>query len=142
MYKFTDDDLKPKNRTPNSLPLGSKMLEHAGGSIMNKWPAWLSVLITNQKLITEMKPVPGAVSIVSGQPAIIYRSGGAGIEMALTPEEALRHIGNSLDPEEYFAIMMAFGDHEEISEQHYHRHDGDARNPALSRIAYVKAGLC
>jgi hypothetical protein len=140
LTKLTDDDLKPKNRKPNDLSHGSKELQHAGGSIVNKWPAWLSVLIMKQEAITGLKTIPGVTSIISGGPAIIYRSGGAGIEIPLTPDEALRYIGNSLTPDEFFKIVAAYGGHEELGETFYNTTTGRAVDPTLTRIAFAKAG--
>jgi len=77
--------------------------------------------------IRELKPKPGAVSVISGEPAVVYRA--EDYEIGMTPEELFRFATHNLKPEEYFAIRDHFGNLHEIHDDYYSEEDGEALQP-------------
>lgn len=94
---------EPKNRRPNSLPVLQIEIEHRDGTAktnpngvavsamwgMHGSPIELpkGILIEGTDLFdpTSIKPLPNAKSLISGEPAVLYKSND--YELALTPAE-------------------------------------------------------
>lgn len=62
--------------------------------------------------LKRLEPIPNMVSMISGQPAIIYRRGK--LEIALAPIELIRMVLRDLRASEVEALRDRFGDFEEI----------------------------
>jgi hypothetical protein len=83
-----------------------------------------------------LKPLPGAESVISGEPAVVYRADGNTIPM--TVEELLRFIRHDLHPEEFRILLAKYGAIHEIHDDFYDPRTGEAWQPIL-REAVAKA---
>jgi len=81
----------------------------------------------------ELRPVPGVQSVISGEPAVVYKADGN--EIPLTPEELLRFIRHDLHPEEFRRLHEKYGQIHEIHEDFYEPETGAAWQPILRRDA-------
>lgn len=76
-----------------------------------------------------LSPVPGKVSVISGQPAVIYRADGN--EIPMTTEELVRFIRHDLRPEEFKVLYEKYGAIHEIHDDFYDPSTGEAWQPIL-----------
>lgn len=83
-----------------------------------------------------LKPLPGAESVISGEPAVVYRADGNSIPM--TVDELLRFIRHDLRPEEFRILFDRYGEIHEIHDDFYDPRTGEAWQPIL-REAIAKA---
>ncbi len=80
-----------------------------------------------------LKPLPGAVSVISGEPAVVYRADGNTIPM--TVEELLRFMRHDLRPEEFRILFAKYGGIHEIHDDFYDPRTGEAWQPILQERA-------
>lgn len=135
----------PRNRLPQELPILAIQVIHAHGvaeTDPNGAAASAMYGATGEDLngapgtaglefriipLADLAPVPGAHSMLSGGPALIYRS--ADVEIAMSPGEMHRLFDLSLAPEEYFAIRDRYGLFHEIHEDFYDPDTGEMFQP-------------
>lgn len=136
---------EPKNRIKDPLPFLEIRIDHVGGSIKS-CPNGIAAsaiwgmsgekpdlpekfLAAGSQLFNplELKPIEGAKSIISGQPAVIYRADD--YEIPLTPDELFRFVKHDLEPKEFFKIRDHFGDLHEIHDDFYDPDTGEAFQP-------------
>lgn len=139
------DYYTPKNRMPTELPILEIQVEHAdgiektdpngavasalfgaSGEDLNGKPGTAGLRMNIVRL-AELSPVPGRSSVVSGEPALVYRA--ETVELALSPDEMHRFLDRSLTPDEYFAIRGRYGMFFEIHEDFYDPGTGEAFQP-------------
>lgn len=117
-------DPTPRNRKEMGLSILQIQVEHADGTLeLNPNTALITSIQTPEEIL-DLKPVPDRKSLITGAPAIIYRSDD--VEIPLTQEEALRLMLTALRPEEYQAIASHFGDAHEWHDDFYDPTTGDA----------------
>jgi hypothetical protein len=83
-----------------------------------------------------LKPLPDTTSVISGEPAVVYRADGNTIPM--TVEELLRFIRHDLRPEEFRVLFAKYGGIHEIHDDFYDPRTGEAFQPIL-RAALAEA---
>ncbi|MTH94682.1 hypothetical protein [Roseibium sp. RKSG952] len=82
------------------------------------------------RFLTKATPVPDAVSIISGEPAIIYRT--QEVTLLLTIDEAKRLVLNALSREEFEAIIQNAGAIWELHDDFYDPESGEAFQPRIN----------
>lgn len=134
-----------KNRIETSLDILEIRVDHADGSFRTDpngavgcaiWamsgekPSWQPGMLGDKSQLfnpLELKPKPGLTSILSGGPAVMYRSDD--VEVPLTPEELFRLLKRSLRPEEALQLLDHFGEFHEIHDDFYDPATGEAFQP-------------
>lgn len=134
-----------KNRVPDSLPPLEIRVEHAGGSLKtcpNGFAASAIWGMTGAKPalpekflmegsvmfeLTKLEPVEGLKSIISGNPAVLYRADD--YEIPMSPDELFRFAKHDLKPEEYFVLAKHWGLIHEIHDDFYDPDSGIAFQP-------------
>lgn len=136
---------EPRNRKPDSLPILQIEVEHDDG-VAKTNPNGIAVsamlgiksraldipdgfLTTDTNIFdpTSLSPLRDAKSIISGLPAVLYRS--EDYELALTSDELFRFMKHALLPAEYFALRDHVGMIHEIHEDFYDPETGAAFQP-------------
>lgn len=126
---------EPKNRADQGLGILQIVIDHADGKSQT-CPNGLAVSAATAMSSEEITLPPGylpetsevfnplklkptdAKSLISGGPAVIYRSDD--LEIPLTPEELFRFMKHDLHPSEYVVLRNHFGMFYEIHEDFYH----------------------
>lgn len=116
---------EPRNRTARAdlSPIGIE-IRHAGGT-MTADPNLLALACLNGE-IADFRPT-SEVSLLSGQPAIIYCTDS--LEIPLTPDEVERLTFRALTPEEFGRLLEHFGMEYEWHEDFYDPDTGEALQP-------------
>ncbi|BCB22111.1 hypothetical protein [Bosea sp. ANAM02] len=117
-------DPTPRNRKETGLAVLQIQVEHAGGILEFNPTSSLMTGIQTPEAILDLKPIPGLKSLITGAPAIIYRSDD--LEIPLTQEEALRLMLTALRQKEYEAVATHFGDAYEWHDDFYDPATGEA----------------
>lgn len=109
---------RDRPRPPELAYLGPIDIEIVDASGTKKYtPNDLAMDYIVKRRHTELQPIPGKFSIVSNEPAVLYRTQEA--ELALTPEELGRLARRSLTSREFFAICDAVGATYELHDDFY-----------------------
>lgn len=135
----------PKNREADALPFLEIRVDHAGGSEKTDPNGAVGCVIWGAKGLRprtasgadlpglfnplELEPIDGIVSVISGQPAVVYRADDLTISM--TPKELLRFLARDLRPDEFFALRERYGDFFEIHDDFYDPQSGQALQPVF-----------
>lgn len=114
----------PRNRKQTGLAILQIQIEHATGKHEFNPNSALMTAIQTPEVILDLEPFPGRKSLITGGPAIIYRSDD--LEIPLTQEETLRLMLTALRPKEYKAIVTHFGDAYEWHDDFYDPASGEA----------------
>jgi hypothetical protein len=77
----------------------------------------------------DLKPMQGQVSVISGEPAVVYRA--EDLVIPMTPRELLRFLAHALRPDEFFALRDQYGSFFEIHDDFYNERSGRALQPAI-----------
>lgn len=77
--------------------------------------------------LLDLPPVPGLQSVISGEPALLYRTNEA--QIPLTAAEIRRMGRRALSPQEFFAICDAVGAIWELHDDFYDPETGEAFQP-------------
>ena len=77
-----------------------------------------------------LAPIDGKSSVISGQPAVLYRTDD--VAVPLTPEELYRLAAHSLEPSEYSSLRSRYGLFHEIHEDFYDPESGEALQPMFA----------
>jgi hypothetical protein len=85
-----------------------------------------------------LKPMPDAVSVISGEPAVVYKAEDYAIPM--TVAELLRFIRHDLRPDEFKVLLAKYGPIHEIHDDFYDPRTGDAWQPILRKEAAKMEG--
>ncbi|CAH1689636.1 conserved hypothetical protein [Hyphomicrobiales bacterium] len=117
-------DPTPRNRKETGLAVLQIQVEHADGILEFNPTSSLMTGIQTPEAILDLKPIPELKSLITGGPAIIYRSDD--LEIPLTQEETLRLMLTALRPKEYEAIATRYGDAYEWHDDFYDSATGDA----------------
>lgn len=136
---------KPKNRVETPLPILQILVDHADGTEqvcpngmvtsviwtrMGEDPKITGIHLAQGSKpfdILSIKPIDGVQSIISGEPAVIYRSDD--IEIPMSTEELLRFAAHDLRPEEFLKLRETYGDFFEIHDDFYDPDTGEAFQP-------------
>lgn len=87
-----------------------------------------SVIIAAQEgQLAALLPVDGLASDISGEPAVLYRTGE--IRLQLTPAELQRMTLHTLEPHELFALLDKYGEFFEIDQSFYDYTNGNLMQP-------------
>jgi hypothetical protein len=86
--------------------------------------AWVQFSIIPLRKLT---PIPGCISILSGNPGLILRT--HDVEITMTAEEIHRLFDHSLREDEYFALRDHYGIFYEIHDDFYDLETGTALQP-------------
>lgn len=81
----------------------------------------------------ELKPLYGQESVISGEPAVVYRADD--LVIPLTPTELLRFMAHSLRPDEFFKLRERYGDFFEIHDDFYDPDTGLAFQPMIDEMS-------
>ena len=84
-------------------------------------------LFANRQWFDTLKALPGAESVISGKPAVVYCT--MDMKVPLTTEELKRLVALDLAPEEFFALRNHFGDAPEWHDDFYDPETGEAFQP-------------
>lgn len=140
-----------KNRLSQPLPVLELRVEHAGGSYkvcpngMVACAIWAHTgekpdlpdkfLLPGSELFNPkaLEPLPGLKSLISGNPAVMYRADD--LEIALAPEELFRFASHRLRSDEYIALRDRFGMFHEIHEDFYDPDSGVALQPMFEEAS-------
>lgn len=122
-----DERAKPRNRTVEVLESGDIRVHHADGVLRLDPNQQIEELHFRPGNILGLRPVPGAASVISGAPAIVYRT--YDIEIPLTVWEYVGLVDRSLEPAEFHALMDRYGDFFEIHDDYYCPGTGGAFQP-------------
>ena len=136
-----DTDHPPKNRLPTERPVLDMEVEHRSGVEHFDPNTQIMALVTQPDFVAAWKPVEGAKSVVSGQPAIVYRT--ADLEIPLTVDEYAGLVGCELEPEEFRTLLETYGTFHEIHDDFYCPDTGEAFQPKdlRSRVRTAAAAL-
>lgn len=96
-----------KNRLDEELPVLRIEIQHADGVEVTDPNGQIFQILQRPEMLLAWKPVPGRVSVISGRPAILYRS--EDFEAPLTLDEYVGLVGRELEPNEYLALLRHFG---------------------------------
>jgi hypothetical protein len=77
--------------------------------------------------LAALPPVDGLQSDISGEPAVLYRTGE--IRLQLTPAELQRLTLHTLEPHEVFALVKMYGEFFEVDEGFYDMSNGNQMQP-------------
>jgi hypothetical protein len=134
---MADARYEPRNRRATRLGVLELQVEHAGG-VENFDPnGQIMQVIQHPDVIASWCPVEGATSILSGEPAIIYRADD--MEVPLTVDEYLGLVGRELRPEEVLKLIDHFGMAHEWHEDFYGPETGEAFQPKPLREQFRAA---
>ncbi|MGU3656161.1 hypothetical protein ACLBYM_05265 [Methylobacterium fujisawaense] len=140
-----DTDLSPRNRLPEARPVLDIEVEHASGTEHFDPNKQIMALVVSPEFVAAWKPVDGAVSVISGQPAIMVRT--HDLEIPLTVDEYAGLVGNELEPDEFKALLARYGSFFEIHDDFYDPKTGEAWQPKGLRpqfraaVAEMQSGL-
>lgn len=116
----------PKNRTTNALGPIQLQIDYQGGRLeLDPNSAIIAVL---EGTLAVGAPLAGTVSVISGEPAYLYRTDE--IELALTKEELTRLLKRDLKPVEFFVLALTYGVFYELHDDFYEEESGIALQPA------------
>jgi hypothetical protein len=85
---FHDSRFPPKNRQAEKLPVLRLEVEHAYGVLIKDLNDMAMAVIMKPDNLLTLKPVEGARSVLSGRPAVVYRS--LDLEIPLAPDKLFR----------------------------------------------------
>ena len=122
-----DPDHPPKNRLATAREVLDIEVEHASGIERFDPNTQIMALVVKPEFVAAWKPVDGAVSIVSGAPAIILRT--HDLEIPLTVDEYAGLVGSELQPDEFKALLDRYGSFFEIHDDFYDAETGEALQP-------------
>ena len=122
-----DREHPPKNRLAKQREVLDIEVEHASGVEHFDPNAQIMALAVSPEFVAAWKPVEGAVSSISGAPAIIMRT--HDLEIALTVDEYAGLVGNELEPHEFKALLARYGSFFEIHDDFYDPESGEAWQP-------------
>lgn len=107
-------------------PIGIEVVDAAGTTRYTPNDIAMDYIVKRRH--TGLRPIPGKTSIITGEPAVLYRT--QEVEIALTPEELGRLVRRSLTPKEFFAICDAVSCPFELHSDFYDSETGEALQPA------------
>lgn len=116
-------------------PLGIEIVDARG--TVSYDPNKVAIAFIGQREDKNLVPIEGKVSVISGGPAVIYRTQEA--ELALTPDELGRLARRSLTPDEFFAICDAVGAIFELHDDFFDPDTGEAFQPADEDYVFTPA---
>jgi hypothetical protein len=102
-------------------------LEHKNGVEVFDPNQQIARILENPEAVGQWQPVPGARSVISGKPAVLYRTGD--LEVPLTVDEYVALVGRELEPEEFFKLLEHYGMEFDWHEDFYATDTGDAMQP-------------
>ncbi|NTF17463.1 hypothetical protein G6L37_03450 [Agrobacterium rubi] len=117
-----------ENACPNSI-VGCAIWAVTGEE--PKWRGERNGFLPSSVLFNPLaiRPLDGVMSVISGEPAVVYKADGR--EIPMTVEELLRFIRHDLRPEEFRTLAVKYGIFHEIHEDFYDRQTGVAWQPIL-----------
>lgn len=104
---MAEGEYPKRNRRGEELPVLRLEVEHADGVEVVDPNGQIIQVIRDLDKVLSWKPVPGQTSVISGQPAILYRA--EDFEAPLTVDEYVGLVGRELEPQEYLALLNHFG---------------------------------
>ncbi len=107
-----DPRFPPKNRRSESLDVLVLEIRHADGTLTMDPNGMAKAVFTEPDKLLDLKPLDGVASVLSGSPAVIFRS--MDLEISLAPDECLRLCAHALEPDEYFTLRDRYGEFYEI----------------------------
>ena len=135
----------PKNRLASPRQVLDIEVEHAGGVVQFNPNSQIMALVERPDAMAAWRPVDGAVSAISGEPAIIVRT--HDLEIPLTVDEYAGLVGSELRPDEFKALLDRYGSFFEIHDDFYDAETGEAWQPKGLRERFrvaeaaVRSGL-
>ncbi|AOG03037.1 hypothetical protein [Bosea sp. RAC05] len=126
-------DPRPRNRLAQELPVLSIEIQHAQGTTVLDPNSSIMMAVVTPGEVLELAALPNTKSILSGEPAVLYRSGN--IEVPVTPPELLRLMTTSLEPKEFFKLMEVYGTAFEWHDDFYDFDSGEALQPRIPASA-------
>jgi len=140
-----DPNHPPRNRLASPRPVLDIEVEHADGVVQFNPNSQIMALVERPDALAAWRPVDGAVSAISGEPAIIVRT--HDLEIPLTVDEYAGFVGKELQPEEFKVLLDRYGSFFEIHDDFYDAETGEAWQPKELRdrfrvaAAAVRSGL-
>lgn len=126
-------DTTPRNRLEQELDILRIEVEHAGGLLVLDPNKSIMLAVGSPQEVLTLGPLPDKKSVISAEPAVIYRAGN--VEVPLDPAELLRLMTTSLQPDEFFRLMEVYGSAFEWHDDFYDFETGEALQPRLPRQA-------
>jgi hypothetical protein len=138
-----DTDHPPRNRLPTERHFLDMEVEHLSGVEHFDPNTQIMALATQPDFVAAWKPVEGTKSVISGRPAIVYRT--ADLEIPLTVDEYAGLVGCELEPEEFRTLLETYGTFHEIHDDFYCPVSGEAFQPkdlrSRVRVAALATGV-
>ena len=123
-----DPRFPPKNRRSESLDVVALEIRHADGTLAMDPNGMAKTVFTEPDKLLDLKPLDGVASVLSGRPAVLYRS--MDLEIPLTPDEGYRLCAHALYPDEYFTLRDRYGEFYEIhAPDFFNAETGEAMQP-------------
>lgn len=129
-----DPEHPPKNRLATARTVLDIEVEHASGIEHFDPNTQIMALVVSPSFVAAWKPVEGAVSAISGAPAIVVRT--HDLEIPLTVDEYAGLVGTELEPDEFKALLERYGSFFEIHEDFYDPRTGESWQPKGLRTQY------
>jgi hypothetical protein len=127
-HPYPSDKFPVRNRVPalkDRLPMLKIEVVSAEGSRLEGVNETVVALIYQQWPLT---PIPGEISDISGEPAVIYRTW-PDLELRLTPAELRRMALLNFSPDEFFVLAKKYGIAFEWHDDFYDEDSGEALQP-------------
>lgn len=122
----------PKHRESEELGPIDQRIEHADGVEYVDPNRMIYILAAQQEWLLSLKPLEGQKSVISGEPAVVYRA--ADVAIPLTTHELYRLASRDLRPDEFFKLREVYGDFFEIHEDFYDHGTGEPLQALADRV--------
>jgi len=132
-----DDHFPPRGRLPASMTIRGVSIEHADGTETFDHNGIVEFLAMRVEEARALRAVPFVTSVLSGRPALRYRT--HDVEIPLTADEIAGLVGTELCPTEYVALRGRFGTFFEIHDDFYDPATGGAFQPKGLRTGFEEA---
>jgi hypothetical protein len=135
--------MQPKNRKQTGLGILEIEVEHADGVVKtNPNGIAVSAMVALQGSMPDLPgrfptgdvfnphdltPIDGVFSMLSGEPAVIYRTDE--MEIPLSVDELVRFMAHDLKPSEFRVLIEHFGEFHEIHDDFYDPDTGESLQP-------------
>lgn len=121
---YYNPNYPPKNRLAEELgPIDLRII-HGDGEERVDPNEVIVIILTKKDWLLSLKPLPDTTSLLSGEPALIYRADDMAIP--LTTRELYRLMTRDLFAHEFFKLRDHFGDFHDIHDDYYDHDTGVA----------------
>lgn len=116
-------NFEPKNRPDDNGGLTHLDIDITSAIGKDSYDPSTVIIAAQEGQLAALLPVDGLASDISGEPAVLYRTGE--IRLQLTPAELQRLTLHALEPHELFALLGKYGEFFEIDQSFYDYSNGN-----------------